>query len=116
LYVPEQQSWLARPSARFDALTRGTRGDFVSTRYPRIRAAYAGAALVPALDRVDALAHSDRLIHLVLVRYLDVLEAALADQREHGAARPLLQRALEGVHEALDTFGLLEAEAAYRLN
>jgi hypothetical protein len=88
----------------------------VSTRYPRIRAAYAGAALVHALDRVDALEQSDGLIHFVLVRYLDVLEAALSDHREAGAARPLLQRALEGVHEALDAFGLLEAEAAYRLN
>lgn len=88
----------------------------MSTRYPRIRAAYAGAALVHALDRVEALAHSDRLIHLILVRYLDVLEAALSDQREAGAARPLLQRALEGVHEALDTYGLLEGESAYRLN
>ncbi|MEY4507926.1 MAG: hypothetical protein RLZZ450_48 [Pseudomonadota bacterium] len=88
----------------------------MSTRYPRIRRAYAGAALVHALDRVDALAHSDGLIHLVLVRYLDVLEAALGDQRESGATRPLLHRALEAVHEALDTFGLLEPEGAYRLN
>lgn len=87
------------------------------TRYPRIRAAYAGAALVHALDRVDALAHSDSLIELVLVQYLDVLEAALGneDGRE-GAVCPPLPCALEAVHEALVAFGLLEAEAAPLLN
>ncbi|HVZ30912.1 MAG TPA: hypothetical protein VG963_00715 [Polyangiaceae bacterium] len=85
----------------------------MSTRYPRIREAYAGAALVHALDRVDALAHSDGLIQLLLVQYLDVLEAALGDEDEReGAADPLLHRALEAVHEALAAFGLLEAGAA----
>ena len=87
------------------------------TRYPRIREAYAGAALVHALDRVDALAHSDGLIQLVLVQYLDVLEAALGDEdRREGAASPLLHRALQAAHEALVAFGLLEAEAAPSLN
>jgi hypothetical protein len=51
--------------ARTTALCRGVRGDVVSTRYPRIREVYAGDALVRALDRVDALAHSDSLIHMV---------------------------------------------------
>jgi hypothetical protein len=89
----------------------------VNTRYPRIREAYAGAALVHALDRVDALAHSDSLIQLLLVQYLDVLEAALGDQdARQGAASPLLHRALAAVHEALVAFGLLEPEAALLLN
>jgi hypothetical protein len=89
----------------------------VSTRYPRIRDVYAGDALVRALDRVDALAHSDSLIHLILVQYLDVLESALGDEaanpREPGS---LLHRALMAVHEALAAFGLIEMPAAEQLN
>jgi hypothetical protein len=89
----------------------------VSTRYPRIREVYAGDALVRALDRVDALAHSDSLIHLVLVQYLDVLESALSDENEN-TSQPgsLLHRALEGVHEALAAFGLIEIPSAQQLN
>src|SRR5262245_36987010 len=89
----------------------------VSTRYPRIREVYAGDALVRALDKVDALAHSDSLIHLVLVQYLDVLETALSD--EHESSREpgsLLHRALEAVHEALAAFDLIEIPTAQQLN
>lgn len=89
----------------------------MSTRYPRIREVYAGDALVSALDRVDALAHSDSLIHLVLVQYLDVLESALGDEHE-STSQPgsLLHRALEAVHEALAAFGLIELPSAQQLN
>lgn len=86
----------------------------MNTRYPRIRRAYAGAAFVHALDRVDALASAANpgtLVHVVLVPYLDVVEAALADQsKSAGAADALLRRTLEGVQQALEAFGLLEAE------
>lgn len=85
----------------------------MTTRYPRIREAYAGAALVRALDRVDELAHSDSLIHLVLVQYLDVLENALSRGSEDHS---LLERALAGVHEALEAFDLLERQPARELN
>lgn len=89
----------------------------MTTRYPRIREAYAGHALVRALDRVDALGPSDSLIQLILVQYLDVLEAALGSgpeaSREPGS---LLQRALEAVHEALAAFDLLEQPALEPLN
>ena len=87
----------------------------MNSRYPLIREAYAGAALVSALDRVDALAHSNSLIHLVLVRYLDVLEAALSRDDARGPSS-LLQRALDAVHEALDAFDLLETPPAHQLN
>jgi len=84
----------------------------VSTRYPRIREAYAGHALVRALDRVDALGHSDSLIQLILVQYLDVLESALGSE----GSTSLLQRALEAVQEALEAFGLLEPQQSSQLN
>jgi hypothetical protein len=92
-------------------------GEVVSTRYPRIREVYAGDALVAALDRVDALQHSDSLIHLVLVQYLDVLESALSNEHE-SSNQPgsLLRRALEGVHEALAAFDLIETPTAQQLN
>ena len=86
----------------------------MNTRYPRIRQAYAGTALVRALDRIDGFARSadaSSLVQLVLVQYLDVLESALVSESETvGAPGSLLQRALEAVQQALDAFGLLEAE------
>ena len=81
-----------------------------STRYPRIRNAYAGQALVHALDRVEALAYSHGMIQQIVVRYLDVLEEALAAGVTETATdrAPLLNRSLEAVHETLEAFGLLE--------
>ena len=99
------------------APSSGQRGDALNTRYPRIREVYAGDELVCALDRVDALAYSDSLIHLVLVQYLDVLENALGDDSAQ-ARQPgsLLHRALDAVHEALQAFGLIEVASARQLN
>lgn len=89
----------------------------MTTRYPRIRETYAGAALVHALDLVDSLAHSDSLIHLVLVQYLDVLEAALREGLETAdAPGSLLDRALQAAEQAIEAFGLLEPEPARLLN
>lgn len=89
----------------------------MSTRYPRIREAYAGHALVRALDRVDALGPDNSVIQLIIVQYLDVLEDALGSGPEASSApSSLLHRALDAVHEALDAFGLLEASSAAPLN
>ncbi len=86
----------------------------MNSRYPRIRHAYAGTALVRSLDRVDALARSGRsagLVQLVLVQYLDVLEAALMeDSKGRGAPGSLLARALEAVQQALEAFDLNDVE------
>jgi hypothetical protein len=84
-------------------------GALRSSRYPRIRKAYAGQNLVQALDRVEQLQHSDGMVQLIVVRYLDVLEEALAGGMEHVTDRGcLLSRSLEAVNEALEAFGLLE--------
>lgn len=89
----------------------------MSTRYPRIREAYAGHALVHALDRVDALGAENSVIQLIIVQYLDVLEDALGSGPEaSNAPSSLLNRALVAVQEALDAFGLLEAPSGGPLN
>jgi hypothetical protein len=89
----------------------------VNTRYPRIRDTYAGAAVVRAVDVVDSVANSGSLVHLVLVQYLDVLEAALRDGLEaEDAPDSLLDRALEAAEQAVEAFGLLEPEPAHLLN
>jgi hypothetical protein len=92
-------------------------GDVVSSRYPRIREVYAGHALVQALDRIDALSGSNGVIQLILVQYLDVLEAALGSgpeaQQEPGS---LLRRALDAVHDVLEAFELIEPLEGSSLN
>lgn len=111
------ESLLRADCARSNRRLFEGQGVVVGTRYPRIRQVYAGDSLVQALDRIDALAHSDSLIHVVLVQYLDVLEAALGDESEN-TREPgtLLRRALEAVQEALAAFGLIESPTTQQLH